>query len=503
MDNQQNPWFVKDIEEFLYFCCPECDVKDQSKELFLKHALDQHPNAKEGIQPFMDNNIKEEPFNNEQNYDLNNDECLPDTFLNSDYSIGEYRDILKCEIKDENKDYKENENMTSKELFEGPKNRTCITCGKTFKGPAHLRRHIESIHERKKHYCEFCENKTFTQDANLQLHIKTHHSEEILNYVEPSDFDISINQEDWKMNEEVLKNLVEKSDLNNYSNDSPNRTLIWERITNQFNILTGNNWNWNDVSLRWKNYIYKAAQKRLQDSNWIKCDFCTKIFTKKEKLENHIKNRHKKFKRQCHICSKFFTNKSDFEGHYIETHGIFKMYRCEFCSKEFEKRDLLSKHVNIYHKGKNSTVVCDLCGKSYSSESSLKKHHRAVHEGIKDHLCEFCNKAFSESNDLNIHIKCVHKGVRDQICDLCGQGFVNSWSLKNHIKNIHEGIKDHICKICGKAFTNKYLLSDHTKTIHEGRKPHKCLLCDRRFTKPSKVKLHMKSAHRGVNLESI
>ena len=41
-----NPWIVGRLEEFLYFCCPECDERNQSKELFLQHALTHHPLAK-------------------------------------------------------------------------------------------------------------------------------------------------------------------------------------------------------------------------------------------------------------------------------------------------------------------------------------------------------------------------------------------------------------------------------------------------------------------------
>ena len=41
-----NVWKVGHLEEFLYFCCPNCDAKEKSKELFVKHALDRHPNAR-------------------------------------------------------------------------------------------------------------------------------------------------------------------------------------------------------------------------------------------------------------------------------------------------------------------------------------------------------------------------------------------------------------------------------------------------------------------------
>ena len=50
---QNNPWTVTNLEEFLYYCCPECDISRetiyQSRELFLKHAFDEHPMAKQGL----------------------------------------------------------------------------------------------------------------------------------------------------------------------------------------------------------------------------------------------------------------------------------------------------------------------------------------------------------------------------------------------------------------------------------------------------------------------
>ena len=49
MNIQENPWLVRSIDEFLYYCCPECDTKDQSKDLFIKHALDKHSNSTEYI----------------------------------------------------------------------------------------------------------------------------------------------------------------------------------------------------------------------------------------------------------------------------------------------------------------------------------------------------------------------------------------------------------------------------------------------------------------------
>ena len=37
------PWNVSSLEEFLFYFCPECDVRIHSKETFVSHAFNQHP----------------------------------------------------------------------------------------------------------------------------------------------------------------------------------------------------------------------------------------------------------------------------------------------------------------------------------------------------------------------------------------------------------------------------------------------------------------------------
>ena len=39
----ENPWIVPTLDEFLFFCCPECENKSPNKTLFINHALSNHP----------------------------------------------------------------------------------------------------------------------------------------------------------------------------------------------------------------------------------------------------------------------------------------------------------------------------------------------------------------------------------------------------------------------------------------------------------------------------
>ena len=49
-----DPWQASSLEDFHFYCCPECpDVKHHAKELFVRHALDQHPKAATSIEQFL------------------------------------------------------------------------------------------------------------------------------------------------------------------------------------------------------------------------------------------------------------------------------------------------------------------------------------------------------------------------------------------------------------------------------------------------------------------
>ena len=57
----ENPWAVEDgLEHFLYYCCPECDMKHPSREIFLQHAINHHPLSKECLH--MLTGVKDENF---------------------------------------------------------------------------------------------------------------------------------------------------------------------------------------------------------------------------------------------------------------------------------------------------------------------------------------------------------------------------------------------------------------------------------------------------------
>ena len=55
--DEDNPWKVSNLDKFLFYNCPECDVKKPDKEDFLYHALKCHSKARQ-VYNVSDENIQ-------------------------------------------------------------------------------------------------------------------------------------------------------------------------------------------------------------------------------------------------------------------------------------------------------------------------------------------------------------------------------------------------------------------------------------------------------------
>ena len=205
LPHEENPWTVENLEEFLYFCCPECDERNQSKELFVQHALDQHPNSKDSLIKFQ---VKKEPIEDNSNadsiqenpaFEMHGNPVFMDYYMSAE---NDNYDMVKCELKEEfdEDDIPDDDNLdsipsnlqdeeimkavqrkisrekikkSSADKIKKPKN--CDSCKKTFPDSYSLKRHVTTVHEGiRKHKCESCQ-KEFGLRGNLIKHIRTVH----------------------------------------------------------------------------------------------------------------------------------------------------------------------------------------------------------------------------------------------------------------------------------------------------------------------------------------
>ena len=49
-EDKYNPWDVKSLEEFFFYCCPSCPLKNANKNYFISHALAAHPESQSVIE---------------------------------------------------------------------------------------------------------------------------------------------------------------------------------------------------------------------------------------------------------------------------------------------------------------------------------------------------------------------------------------------------------------------------------------------------------------------
>ena len=69
---QVNPWGIENLEEFLYYCCPECDEKYKDCQNFIDHAMHAHDSAE--VSTLESSNIETEEIIQEESKD--EDDCM-------------------------------------------------------------------------------------------------------------------------------------------------------------------------------------------------------------------------------------------------------------------------------------------------------------------------------------------------------------------------------------------------------------------------------------------
>ena len=228
----QNPWQVTSKDDFLFYCCPECDMKSKDYEHLYEHAIKSHDLAKETLvrHSVTISAIKEEDFKDghpevnefvETFIDEEEEQIeevkvrkivqhkVPSSVESNDqwqcYYCGEcYEDRLQCRTHVQNKHNATDQHMRyGKEIrsiqcsvcslmfkdesmlkihvcgvslwFEnGCKFFKCPECHKEFPAYRKLARHFALIHtQEKKFKCDKCDYRTFTNEK-LSEHLVSH-----------------------------------------------------------------------------------------------------------------------------------------------------------------------------------------------------------------------------------------------------------------------------------------------------------------------------------------
>lgn len=159
----------------------------------------------------------------------------------------------------------------------------------------------------------------------------------------------------------------------------------------------------------------------------LACDKREKTFSRKDKLDNHLKTHAGRKPFTCKLCDKSFTLKTSLEEH-KRTHIGEKPFSCDICNKSFtQKKQMLihkSSHLN------ETFLSCDQCDKTFSKLNQLNVHKR-IHNGEPIFPCDECEKIFAKSAKLRRH-KLIHTGEKAYTCGRCGKSFSRTDNGKKH-----------------------------------------------------------------------
>ncbi|XP_065206127.1 zinc finger protein 62 homolog [Planococcus citri] len=267
--------------------------------------------------------------------------------------------------------------------------RMCHICGKIFKYPESLRRHLKTVHSDERPFkCHQCTS-SFNRNHNLTIHIKVVHQRQ---------------------------KVYEKKHVPRLC-DYCGKVLLSARSLEE-----------HISSIHTKKALYE-------------CDKCHSTFYRKLTYDKHRASNEcdsanpqkcnapkpeESFHKFCEHCGLEFKKEHFYKKHKLKHNSNFT---CPVCSVNFAEGTSLKEHVESQHP-EMKPFKCDQCGKKFKNKPLLNCH-LIIHTGEKRYQCPHCSLKFLKKKYLSTHIL-VHTGERPFVCSICNKGFKQSGDMRKH-----------------------------------------------------------------------
>ena len=446
----KNPWAVDSLDNFTFYCCPECNIRSQNKQEFINHAFSKHPEGAPALYLIKDQTVQgvNFPLNDELKVESDIKDEIEINFNTSDLLQGE-------EPMDDDFDY----DMDDEEAGELKGDFKCLVCERTFDTAGKLSSHgcasmkrsainYKLLDKNPKHFerfeCPHCDFQTFNH-AQYKAHEKKHRKE----------------------------NNCDECDL-------------------KFTSFT-----------KLKNHLFKE-HKVTRETEKCLCSLCGKTLVGRSNFKKHEREKHgienisrkrilKPLKVECSKCQKVFKETWELNRHVKECQEVSKDFECPQCDILWASGPVLNLHLKKDHK-EVEMYTCHICGKSFKRKISVESHIKVEHEGIKDHVCHLCGTGFARAQGLKFHIQRVHEHSGRYACEYCDFKTVAQMKLDIHVNEVHTKSIKFACDQCNFFCYRKGGLLAHVKTVHLKLKPHECPGCPEAFVRRKELEKHRVTA---------
>lgn len=467
-----NPWTSSNIDDFLHYCCPECDLKTKDGATFYEHAIHAHERAYKALAlPDQIVNLQDQ----DDNPTIKNEK-------GEVYYLDYKAEDVKCEVDlpsddqeeiEEDEDFDEAPPKPKKAKKSSTSAIQCYYCGEIFAGGKSsqncslVQKHIETEHnlqyntrlfgKPRDFKCELC-HIVHKDEEQLKMHI------------------CGIIPPDWTGGTLLSKQKCPKCDL---------------ELSTYKSLLEH----------------YARMHSEEKKFNCDKCDF--QAATMKQ-LRDHKSGHEKNL--FCELCQKYYKNIRSLEKHQREIHEQKSAYittiKCDMCDFEGKpgqtKAHKQSKHPN------GTKYKCDQCHYIAVLEFQLKQHQKLKHQA--NNLCTMCPKRFYYPSQLKKHMETDHSesDTTSKVCHVCGRIYYDKMHLKrclqslnsdktanehhHKVDNNEDSDLDYTCDKCGKGYPTPLKLKLHYYNVH-GPKAFMCMFCERMFSRIRMLQEHLGQEH--------